>query len=153
MTLSDSDSGLELQTQWLHCTKQKFLHCTESDSDSNPNCQLQNGIGIQVRIRNVNEPLKSWKLSQPLTITVVLRVTSRSRVAIVRCKQTCSSQVWLVDSRRSSRSRRMRRRWRRWRRRRVTTRKKRRRRHWSTCVLCVRWVLPQGRAEARVYCV
>ena len=30
--------GFRLQIQWPHCTVQKFSHCTESDSDSNPNC-------------------------------------------------------------------------------------------------------------------
>ena len=34
-------SGFRLRTQWLNGTVQKFSHCTESDSDSNPNCQLQ----------------------------------------------------------------------------------------------------------------
>ena len=29
------------QTQWLHCTMQKFSYYMESDPDSNPNCQLQ----------------------------------------------------------------------------------------------------------------
>ena len=29
-----------LQTQWLRYTVQKFSYCRESDSDSNPNCQL-----------------------------------------------------------------------------------------------------------------
>ena len=29
-----------LQTQWLHCTMQKFSHCTESVSHSNFKCQL-----------------------------------------------------------------------------------------------------------------
>ena len=29
------------QTRWLHCIVQKFSHCTESDSDFNHKCQLQ----------------------------------------------------------------------------------------------------------------
>ena len=33
--------GFRLQTQWLHRAMQKFSHCKESDSDYNPNCQLQ----------------------------------------------------------------------------------------------------------------
>ena len=30
-----------IRTHWLHCSMQKFSHWTESDSDSNPNCQKQ----------------------------------------------------------------------------------------------------------------
>ena len=30
-----------LQTKWLHCNMQNFSHCAVSDSDCNPNCQVQ----------------------------------------------------------------------------------------------------------------
>ena len=36
-----SGLGFRLQTQWLHYTMQKVLHCTESDLDSNSNGYLQ----------------------------------------------------------------------------------------------------------------
>ena len=46
------------ETKWLHWTKQKFSHCTESDSDSIPNCQPQEwDLDFESVSRNVNEPL------------------------------------------------------------------------------------------------
>ena len=37
----DTDSESGFQAQWLRCIKEKFLHCKESDSDSSPDCQVQ----------------------------------------------------------------------------------------------------------------
>ena len=36
-------TGFGFQTQWLHCTMQKFSNCTDSDSDTISNCQHVNG--------------------------------------------------------------------------------------------------------------
>ena len=52
---TDSQHG---SVSWLHWTKQKFSHCMESDSYSNPNCQPQEwDLEFESVSCNVNEPL------------------------------------------------------------------------------------------------
>ena len=43
-----------LQTNWLHCNKQNFLHSIELDSNSNPNCQLNKCDGDPNQNQNPN---------------------------------------------------------------------------------------------------
>ena len=64
-----------LQLQWLHGTMQKFSHCMESDSDSNPNCQLQErdwSLWVHIWVRL---PQCKWTITHARTLVWRFAVT------------------------------------------------------------------------------
>ena len=54
--------GFRIKTQWLHCTIQKFSHCTESDSDSKSQIGLESEHVPKSVSRIVNEPLDNLNI-------------------------------------------------------------------------------------------